>query len=844
MTKKRRSLQDKLRQKRLDSFIGREEQLQKFRDNLEAGSSSYDFYNIFNIHGQGGVGKTTLLQRYMDLVKAEGHFYIYTDEGVSSVIDFMNIVVTQLQQQGLRFKEFCEQHKKLLQERQKLEADPEAPKGWLSYIASTVIKGGMDVTQEFLPGSGLVLNKIDKDGIARHGGELVEYLHKKITNKDEVKLVLYPEKVLTPLFIKEIVEYQGQQDFYFFIDTFEVVSVFLDSWIRNLIEGEFGDLPEGSVFLIAGRNELNPNSWSNLSPLIHKCSLEVFTDQEATEFLKLKKITHQQTVETILTLSQNLPILLVTLSEAAPKYSTDIRDPNDTAVDRFLKWIKDPLQKDLALFAALPRKLNQDIIEVIFEDTVDSGNLFQWLCDRPFVQKRGGYWAYHPIVRDMIIKYLYQKSLRQWTFLQMRLVHYYQKLLGDTDNWENEYWRANKIELQYHYLCLEHTKGQAIVLQDFVKVLRLLKVQATIPWVEIIVQSERIFQENQWGPTLQAGVAGLMADEYVTSLPLISKLNTEAIITENEDRAFMLYLEGVIQTLDKKFKKGAELLHKALDLNAENPDAWNNLGITYSALNNSEKAIECYQNALNLDPNDDEIYYFIAKEYSALADKKKAIEYYEKSIEVSSNYDAWFQMGIIYGEEGSHKKAIECYQHALNLEPNQHIAWFSLGLEHSQQDAQQKAMECYKRGLELEPETHEVWYVLGANYMDMCDYDEAIICTQKAIVLEQEMPDYHERLGWLKLLVGKFKEAKNSLMKAWAMEKGKNFTCSMNLGHCYLISNEKEKALKWYKTSLSLLEECKEFFEGMEEDYNDLKMQDYGIDRDDYDQILVALKGT
>ena len=79
-------------------------------------------------------------------------------------------------------------------------------------------------------------------------------------------------------------------------------------------------------------------------------------------------------------------------------------------------------------------------------------------------------------------------------------------------------------------------------------------------------------------------------------------------------------------------------------------------------------------------------------------------------------------------------------------------------------------------------------------------------------------------------------------MKAWAMKKGKNYTCSMNIGHCYFVSNNKKQALKWYKISLSLLDETKKFFKEMEQDYNDLKMQDYSIERGDYDQMLTELK--
>ncbi|HEY7271949.1 MAG TPA: hypothetical protein VH502_04375, partial [Actinoplanes sp.] len=56
------SIQDVLRQRRGAAFVGRDGQLAQFRENhgLPPDRRAY----VFNVHGEGGVGKSTLLERW------------------------------------------------------------------------------------------------------------------------------------------------------------------------------------------------------------------------------------------------------------------------------------------------------------------------------------------------------------------------------------------------------------------------------------------------------------------------------------------------------------------------------------------------------------------------------------------------------------------------------------------------------------------------------------------------------------------------------------------------------------------------------------------------------------
>ena len=119
-----KSLQDRLKQRRSTTFVGREQQLELFRQNLRRPVDSEDYYFIFNVHGQGGVGKTTLLKKFRALAKDADALTAYVDEGTKSVPEVLARFAQQLKAQDAELSDFDKRYKTYLQEKKRLEADP------------------------------------------------------------------------------------------------------------------------------------------------------------------------------------------------------------------------------------------------------------------------------------------------------------------------------------------------------------------------------------------------------------------------------------------------------------------------------------------------------------------------------------------------------------------------------------------------------------------------------------------------------------------------------------------------------------------------------------------------
>jgi len=96
--KKDRSLGAHMVQHSRAYFTGREEEIELFRETLQTlkrTEEDIDIKRVFNIHGQGGIGKTTLLLGYEQICDEEKISYVYIDakrESGESIVDLLDLM--------------------------------------------------------------------------------------------------------------------------------------------------------------------------------------------------------------------------------------------------------------------------------------------------------------------------------------------------------------------------------------------------------------------------------------------------------------------------------------------------------------------------------------------------------------------------------------------------------------------------------------------------------------------------------------------------------------------------------------------------------------------------------
>src|SRR6185437_9068195 len=93
--------------------------------------------------------------------------------------------------------------------------------------------------------------------------------------------------------------------------------------------------------------------------------------------------------------------------------------------------------------------------------------------------------------------------------------------------------------------------------------------------------------------------------------------------------------EGVALMALQKLDGAKAALQKAIELDANNPQAWYNLGLAQHAGNELEAALKSFQQAVKLDPRDVDSYYFEGVCYAELKDFDKAIAVFKQGLEIN-----------------------------------------------------------------------------------------------------------------------------------------------------------------------------------------------------------------
>lgn len=703
------SMQELIEERRRLSFVGRAAERASFLRNFDVPVRDPGRRFLFHVHGNAGVGKTFLVRELEQLAREAGALTAYVDESTGSVPEAMEAVCAQFARQGRRLKEL---ERLLVRHRERRhEADAltrEAAPGEPSAAGMTLARAGL-VGIGMVPGVGPLAGAVDPAQLASAADRMRAGLSAHFRSRDDVRLVLSPEDVLTPVLLDELARAAARfPRQVLFFDTYERTGPFLDAWLyATMARKQHGVMPGNVVVVTAGRNPLDLDRWGSFSDSVAEMPLPPFTEQEAREVLAGRGVVAEPVVEEILRLTGRLPVLVSTLAEARPADPDDVGDPSATAVDRFLKWEHDPVHRATALACAFPRRLDADVFRAAADCPDDAADaLYDWLRGLPFVTERGGGIQYHDIVRAPMLRSQRLRSPRGWTARHSGLAETFARWrqeaeagedpVGYADElWARDAWRELRLAESYHLLCAAPRGALPVVLRDAVRACDTGEATAR-QWARALAEAGRDTDAEvlaRWGSDLWRAL-----EDGGPAAALELLLNRAGFDAATE--ALARSVRGSVLRHDGAYERAMAEYDRAITLDPGLARAYRSRAMTRAESGDHAGGIADLDRALALAPDDGRALAVRGEYHRALGD-----------------YDA----------------ALADLDRGIALDPARDFAWASRGATRLSRGELPEALADLGRAIELKPEygwalarRARVWRALGEEARQMADLDRAV----------------------------------------------------------------------------------------------------------------------
>ena len=175
---------------------------------------------------------------------------------------------------------------------------------------------------------------------------------------------------------------------------------------------------------------------------------------------------------------------------------------------------------------------------------------------------------------------------------------------------------------------------------------------------------------------------------------------------------------------------------QALKLDSKHKDSSLLLGGLFSAMNIFDEALNVYKKALNHHPNDPEVLLFIGILYGEKGDFKKAIDHFQKLVrneKIKEKSKIWYYLGQMYASKTKPdlKNAESAYITSLNMNPNIQTV-LALGEIYQSQNNKEKLEELYSNYQKSYGENPFIAEKLSQIYINNEQFDKAL--TQLKII--------------------------------------------------------------------------------------------------------------
>ncbi len=195
----------------------------------------------------------------------------------------------------------------------------------------------------------------------------------------------------------------------------------------------------------------------------------------------------------------------------------------------------------------------------------------------------------------------------------------------------------------------------------------------------------------------------------------------EEALNENNGNPELQFSKGFIELNLKRLSDAIDSLDRALEIDPEYADAWYCRGNACYELEDYDKALQAYDKALGCA----DTMHFNFPRYSFLN--------ISPDPKLKTNCTLiHYSRGHIYHQLKDEKKALECFNEVLKIDPKFAQAWYCRAAALESLDEADEALESLDQALIFSPGMEEAWKLKADILNSRGNYEEAKVCLEKA----------------------------------------------------------------------------------------------------------------
>ena len=206
----------------------------------------------------------------------------------------------------------------------------------------------------------------------------------------------------------------------------------------------------------------------------------------------------------------------------------------------------------------------------------------------------------------------------------------------------------------------------------------------------------------------------------------------------------IIYLQlGNSFASNESYEKALDSYDKAIEIQPNYADAWNNRGLALSNLSKYQKAIASYNQAIEIQPDYVNAWNNRGAALEDLGKYKQAISDFDRAIKIQPDYvKAWYNRGTTLGNLGKYKQAISDFDRAIEIQPDYVNAWNNRGAALVYLGKYKQAISNLNKAIKIQSDLASAWYNKAALYARQNKINLALQNLKQAFKLNPNLKEY------------------------------------------------------------------------------------------------------